>query len=441
MNNTLIFDIGKTNKKALVFDKDFHVLDEQQTTFDEIGDIDGEPTDDVVKIEAWMRKILRGYKKLDISKINFATYGATLAHLDAKGKLLTTPFNYLKKIPPSLKEQFLSENEGRSTFCTATASPDLDVLLNSGFQLYWLKKERPDFFNKIKTTLHLPQYFSYVLTKQLASEYTSIGCHTMLWDFHRETYHNWVEKERMTELFPKILPINTTFTSFDKRSNSDIRNPKPEVGIGIHDSSAALLPYLQREKQPFLLLSTGTWSICLNPFNTAPLTADEFQQDCLFYMRPNGATVKASRLFLGKIHDEAVEKLTAHFHQKPEATRSIHLNNEFFDKILRGDSRVSDFGLRISETSDNPLSSTLSPINLDEAYHILMHNLIKTQVEKIKLAAGSVVFEKIIIDGGFAKNNLYLTMLKRALPTVKIEPSDMPQGTALGAALACSTHF
>ena len=63
-------------------------------------------------------------------------------------------------------------------------------------------------------------------------------------------------------------------------------------------------------------------------------------------------------------------------------------------------------------------------------------NLIKIQVEKIKLVAGSVAYEKIIIDGGFAKNELYLTMLKRALPDVKIEPSGTPQGTALGAALA-----
>ena len=431
---TLIFDIGKTNKKALVFDKDFHVLDEQQTVFDEIGDIDGDPTDDAVKIEAWMKKILRGYKKAEISKINFATYGATIAHLDAKGKLLATPFNYLKKIDPltlpsssrlggTVKSAFLSENGGSSAFCTATASPDLDCLLNSGFQLYWLKKERPEFFSKIKTTLHLPQYFSYVLTKQLASEYTSIGSHTMLWDFHRKTYHNWVEKEGISRLFPKILPIKTTFQGFKTLGRF-------EVGIGIHDSSAALLPYLAREKKPFLLLSTGTWSICLNPFNTEPLTAEEFANDCLFYMRPDGATVKASRLFLGKIHDEAVEKLANQFHQKPEATREIRFNNEIFSEILSK-------GLPSERGGKNKGNCE----TLTEAYHILIHDLIKIQVGKIKLAAGSVAFEKIIIDGGFAKNDLYLTMLKRALPTVKIEPSDMPQGTALGAALACSTHF
>ncbi|NJN34986.1 MAG: hypothetical protein HC817_12750 [Saprospiraceae bacterium] len=137
---TLIFDIGKTNKKALVFDEDYQVIEETQTAFDEIGDVDGEPTDDVAKIENWMLEILRGYQKLNLSRINFATYGATLAHLDKNGRLLNVPFNYLKKIDPALKQQFLTENDTPSVFCTKTASPDLEVLLNSGFQLYWLKK-------------------------------------------------------------------------------------------------------------------------------------------------------------------------------------------------------------------------------------------------------------------------------------------------------------
>jgi sugar (pentulose or hexulose) kinase len=411
--NTLIFDIGKTNKKALVFDKDFQVIDEQQTVFEEIGDIDGEPTEDMAKIEVWMREILRGYEKLNISKINFATYGATLALLDAKGKLLTTPFNYLKKIDPSIKQDFLDKNGGSLAFCTATAGPNLDSLLNSGFQLFWLKKTRPEFFKQIHTALHLPQYFSYLLTGKLASEYTSIGCHTMLWDFSKKDYHDWV-KQDFEGLLPKIQPINTVFPS-----QSSIPNPQSfKVGIGIHDSSAALIPYLTREKKPFLLLSTGTWSICLNPFNTEPLTAFEFEKDCLFYMRPDGATVKASRLFLGKIHDETVEKLTTKFHQKEDATREIRFDNEIYTKILRV-----------------PLHDKNAQ-SLVEHYHVLIFDLIKIQVEKIKLAAGSVVYEKIIIDGGFAKNELYLTMLKRALPDVKIEPSDMPQGTALGAALA-----
>ncbi len=396
----LIFDIGKTNKKALVFDQDFQVIEETQRTFDEVADIDGDPTDDVLAITAWIKKTIKKYQKLDIRHINFATYGATLAHLDKNGKLIAQPFNYLKNIDPNIKIDFLKKYGGKSDFCITTASPDLDFLLNSGFQLYWLKYAKPDFFNKIHSTLHLPQYFSYILTGQKISEYTSIGCHTMLWDFNKNNYHDWVEKEGMTKLL-------ATLPEGSGRGGAS----------GLHDSSAALLPYLAKEKQPFLLLSTGTWSICLNPFNIAPLTEAEFSQDCLFYMRPDGQTVKASRLFLGKIHDEAVEKLCATFHQQPEAIKSIKYDHFLCSEVLMG--HLKERNMR----------------NLTEAYHILMVDLVKKQLSKIHLSAGGTPFEKIIIDGGFAKNDLFLNMLKKALPNKKIEASEMSQGTALGAAL------
>jgi len=44
-----------------------------------------------------------------------------------------------------------------------------------------------------------------------------------------------------------------------------------KMGFGVHDSSAALIPYLKAQKNPFLLISTGTWSISINPFNKEKL--------------------------------------------------------------------------------------------------------------------------------------------------------------------------
>ena len=59
-------------------------------------------------------------------------------------------------------------------------------MLNSGLQLYWLKKTKPEVFKKIKYSLHLPQYLSYIFTGIPLSEYTSIGCHTALWDYEKK---------------------------------------------------------------------------------------------------------------------------------------------------------------------------------------------------------------------------------------------------------------
>ena len=48
-----------------------------------------------------------------------------------------------------------------------------------------------------------------------------------------------------------------------------------KIGVGIHDSSSALLPYVRSVKKTFVLVSTGTWSISLNPFSKTHLTEDD----------------------------------------------------------------------------------------------------------------------------------------------------------------------
>ena len=50
----LIFDIGKTNKKILLFDSQLKILHEEETIFQEIADDDGFKGDDIEKLEQWM---------------------------------------------------------------------------------------------------------------------------------------------------------------------------------------------------------------------------------------------------------------------------------------------------------------------------------------------------------------------------------------------------
>ena len=76
-----------------------------------------------------------------------------------------------------------------------------------------------------------------------------------------------------------------------------------------------MIPYLISFKEPFILLSTGTWCISLNPFNHFDLTDDQLNKDCLCYISFKGNTVKASRLFAGYEHEEAVKKLAAQFNK------------------------------------------------------------------------------------------------------------------------------
>ena len=65
-----IFDVGKTNKKLLLFDEQYKLVYEESKQLDEITDEDGFACEDVMALTQWMKdsfsKLLRE-KKFDIN--------------------------------------------------------------------------------------------------------------------------------------------------------------------------------------------------------------------------------------------------------------------------------------------------------------------------------------------------------------------------------------
>ncbi len=305
-----IFDIGKTNKKLLLFNPDLRIVSETEQRFAEIRDDDGFECDDIDLIETWIKDSVTRLVKSDryeLRAVNFTTYGATVVYLDDKGKRLTPVYNYLKPMEERISENLYKKYGGRDEFCRRTASPALGML-NSGLQPLWLKAEKPEIYDKIHTILHFPQYLSYTLTGKIYSEHTSIGCHTALWDFDNMNYHPWINAAGLK--MPEPVPVETV-------NELEIEGRKIMVGIGIHDSSASLAPYFSGSNGKFLLLSTGTWCINMNPFNTERLTAEQLDRDCLCYLSITRQPVKSSRFWLGHLHETAVDRISLHFGKPP----------------------------------------------------------------------------------------------------------------------------
>jgi sugar (pentulose or hexulose) kinase len=76
-----IFDIGKTNKKLVLFNTDLRVVFETEQRFAEIKDDDGFECDDIELIENWIKESVIGLiqsDKYDLKAVNFTTYGATV---------------------------------------------------------------------------------------------------------------------------------------------------------------------------------------------------------------------------------------------------------------------------------------------------------------------------------------------------------------------------
>lgn len=427
-----IFDIGKTNKKLFLFNEAYRIVYEKSEQLAETLDEDGDPCEDVNSLKLFINHALHSLataNEFTIRAINISAYGASFVYIDEAGKNIGHLYNYLKPYPPNLLKKFYDTYGGQVQFSFQTASPVLESL-NSGMQLYRLKYEKPGLFHQIKYALHLPQYLSYLITGKAFSEITSIGCHTNLWHFQNNEYHYWVKKENVLEKLPPLVPSDMVVQPASITSNF-------VVGVGLHDSSAALIPYLVNFKDPFVLISTGTWAISLNPFNSTPLTKEELECDCLCYQQYMGSPVKASRLFAGHQHDTQVERIAAHFNQKPDRYHNLSCDKEILVNIIDRSKNTAQMDIK-SVLKDLPFATReLSDFTDDlDAYYQLMYDLVVQQYASTQLVVKNTQVKRIYVDGGFSNNTIYMKLLATLFPEMEVYASSIPQATAIGAALA-----
>jgi sugar (pentulose or hexulose) kinase len=415
-----IFDVGKTNKKLFLFDENYQIVFERTARFIETVDEDDFPCENLESLRLSvfdsLNEIFR-LKEFQVRAINFSAYGASFVLVGEDGKPVCPLYNYLKPYPEELLQGFYNQYGGEEQFDIQTASPSLGSL-NSGLQLYRLKQEQSELFSRTKYALHLPQYLSFLLTGKYYSDLTSIGCHTAMWDFGKNRYHEWIQHEGIALKLAPIEPATNIHKALSPGSNYNI-------GIGLHDSSAALIPYLVNFKEPFVLISTGTWCISLNPFNHSSLTTDELKKDCLQFLNYHGKPVKASRLFSGYEHEQQVKRIAEHFNCDAIIFRTLTFDPGI-DKLLKS---KHEQNLNFAERDLSAFK------NATEAYYQLIRDLIRLQRASTLLVLQGTPVKRIFVDGGFSKNSVFMHLLAASFPDMEVFAASMAQASAVGAAL------
>jgi glycerol kinase len=125
--------------------------------------------------------------------------------------------------------------------------------------------------------------------------------------------------------------------------------------------------------------------------------------------------VKASRLFAGYEHEQAIKKLAVQFNKPQDYFATVS-----FDVTL----------LKNQETE-----------TYESAYHQLMTVIIQQQVISTNLILTDSNVHKIFVDGGFSQNPIYMQLLADNFPGIEIYAASIPQASALGAALAIHQHW
>jgi sugar (pentulose or hexulose) kinase len=424
-----VYHLQRYWKKLVLFDQDFKVVFEEVQMFEDISDSDGFPCEDLHKITNW---ILQSWERLeadtrfDVKAVNFTSYGPALVHLNQNGEPIAPLFDSRKKIPEDLEARFFKTYGSQDKMALETYSPYLHMG-NAGIQLYWLKHAHPTLFQKIKNTLFLPQYCSFLFTTNFLTEHTNLGGYTMLWDYKNRRYDQWAYEEGFVEIFPKIA-------TNEEAGLTPFRHHFIPVGTGILDTVAGLIPFAKRNIDPFLLLSTGSSFTVLNPFATKDLSLDDLKKDCLCYLAFDGSMVKASRLMLGLWHEQYTKKFASHFFRESSFYKSVNYDPVLAANIHSLPTLLDDY---YNTKPDFKAASLDEFASYELAYHKLISDIIRIQLQAIFLAGENLVtIKKMYVEGIFAENTLFMKMLTDSLPQLKIKSSDLNEGPALGAALA-----
>ena len=209
-----------------------------------------------------------------------------------------------------------------------------------------------------------------------------------------------------------------------------------KIGVGVHDSSAALLPYVRSIKNKFVLVSTGTWSIVFNPFTENPISDVIDNKDALNYMRINGKPVKATRMFLGNEYKVQVAKLDTQFGVDDDYHRKVKFDYDIYFEIMQDFEHC--FKWESITDKDMPSKTSISYDKYEHAYHQLMIELVLLQIRCIKEALGTDEIAKIYVDGGFSNNDIYIKLLSHHFRGKKLRTTKASLGSALGAAISIS---
>ena len=258
---TIVLDIGKTNVKLVLIDTAGATLTEQRMP-NAVVPSGLYPHHDVERIWHWMLDTMRGFAKLArVSAIVPVTHGATAALVDAEGLMLPV-LDYEFELPQPHDAAYRALRPAYAE----SYSPLLPAGLNLGRQLAWQAHAFPAQFAHARHILMYPQYWAWRLSGVAASEVTSLGCHTDLWQPARQQYSALVERMGWRELFPPLRFAWEPLGALKPELVEQTGLPADcQVVCGIHDSNASLLRHLgageDATSSARTVLSTGTWVI------------------------------------------------------------------------------------------------------------------------------------------------------------------------------------
>ena len=397
-----VLDVGKTNVRiAFVDSRSGEEIWRAQRASASITTPLGRELN-VASIEQWLLAELGGAPQRErVAAIVPVAHGAAAVLVDAAGRVVAAP-DYEDSQFNDYEAEYL---RARDAF-TATLSPALPLGLNLGRQLFCLERHHPQALAAAAHVLLYPQYWAWRLSGVMASEVTSLGCHTDLWLPRERAFSQLARDHDWVRLFPPLRAASDALGHITRELASATGLPGDcRVACGIHDSNASYLQHRlgRPPAAPFCVISSGTWTIVMA--SAADPSRLRAERDMLANVDAFGDIVATAR-FMGGREFEAIAPVPV----CPDESNLISvLGQQAFavPAFARGGPYAAHQGrlIHADRLSDAERSA------LATLYTTLMTELLLEDLD----ARGDIV-----IDGPLATNAIYARLLAALRPQSQV---------------------
>lgn len=426
---TVVLDVGKTASKLSLWSTDGVQL-ARRTRANEPREHNGHHVLDVFAIEDWAVETLREFAGMSpIGAIIPVGHGAAAAVV-RDGKLAFAPLDYECTLPGPVAEAY---SLLRDSF-ERTGSPRLPAGLNLGAQLFFAQQVYPEAFTAGSTIMTWPQYWAYRMCGTAATEVSSLGCHTDLWDPHTRQYSSMARRTGLASLFAPLRHAGDVLGrltgAWQERTGitGDV-----QVYCGLHDSNAALLAargFPEIAEGDASILTTGTWFVAMRSASSVSAffeLAMSERRDCLVNVDVAGNPVPSAR-FMGGREIELLTKQDVHRLDDKTQQRALI---EKLPAAIALDSMVlpsfvtdsGPFPQRCGQWVNEPEDSDVRRAAI-ALYAALMSDTLLNQI-------GSR--NRLVVEGRFAEADVIVRILAGLRPSQQIFTSHAHNDVSFGA--------
>jgi len=443
-----VIDIGKTNKKIALIDRALVVRATRQTSFPAILNGDGVLVEQVAAIWAWLKRELAAlYRDLPFHAISVSTHGASWVALDDAGKPSVPVIAYEHDLgdgQAAFDEEFYRRCGPLERLQDETGSCDLPLLVNPGKAIFFAQRTWPGSWGRTRSIVNYPQYWGFLLTGRQTAEPTYTANHSFLFDIRQQRASSAAHLLGVADLIDwRLRAPWDQLGTLTPALQTELHLPALPVTIGIHDSNAALLPYLIKYRhRDFVLNSTGTWCVAMHRVERVAYRDDELGQKVIFNIDALDHYHKTSFLMGGMdyaLYHGLIGGSDPGFNQARLDTTLTHRHRA----VLPG-AYPSQFPTCSGGLYDNATLISLTALKGGQRPAWFNDTALAHDLLNISLALQSEVALRrtdlgpttaIFVEGGFRSNATFLAVLAALFPTNPIVLTNLSQASSAGAAL------